>query len=66
MLVLDEIELCFHPEYQRLFVANLLQSLKDNKVTESVNVNVVLTTHSPFVLSDIPQSNILYLEMGKM
>lgn len=65
MLVLDEIELCFHPEYQRLFVANLLQSLKDNKVTESVNVNVVLTTHSPFVLSDIPQSNILYLENGE-
>ena len=64
-LFLDEIELCFHSEYQRLFVANLLQSLKDNKVTESVNVNVVLTTHSPFVLSDIPQNNILYLENGE-
>lgn len=64
-LFLDEIELCFHPEYQRLFVANLLQSLKDNKVTDSVNVNVILTTHSPFVLSDIPQSNILYLENGE-
>lgn len=65
-LFLDEIELCFHPEYQRLFVANLLQSLEDYKVTDSVNVNVILTTHSPFVLSDIPQCNILYLEMGKM
>lgn len=64
-LFLDEIELCFHPEYQRLFVANLLQSLKDNKVTDSVNVNVILTTHSPFVLSDIPQSYILYLENGE-
>ena len=64
-LFLDEIELCFHPEYQRLFVANLLQSLKDNKVTDSVNVSVILTTHSPFVLSDIPQSNILYLENGE-
>lgn len=47
-------------------MANLLQSLEDNKVTDSVNVNVILTTHSPFVLSDIPQCNILYLEMGKM
>lgn len=64
-LFLDEIELCFHPEYQRLFVANLLQSLEDNKVTDSVNVNVILTTHSPFVLSDIPQCNILYLENGE-
>ena len=46
-------------------MANLLQSLEDNKVTDSVNVNVILTTHSPFVLSDIPQCNILYLENGE-
>ena len=34
-------------------------------MTDSVNVSVILTTHSPFVLSDIPQSNILYLENGE-
>ena len=33
-LFLDEIELCFHPEYQRLFVANLsLIHIYDTKVT---------------------------------
>lgn len=64
-LFLDEIELCFHPEYQRIFVSNLLLSLVDNQVFDSINVNVILTTHSPFVLSDIPQNNILYLERGK-
>ncbi len=65
-LFLDEIELCFHPEYQRMFVANLLQTLKDNKVCEELNVNVILTTHSPFVLSDIPRSNILFLKKGEI
>ena len=65
-LFLDEIELCFHPEYQRTFVANLLQTLKDNKVTEELNINVILTTHSPFVLSDIPRSNILFLKKGEI
>lgn len=64
-LFLDEIELCFHPEYQRTFVANLLQTLNDNKVCDDVSVNVILTTHSPFVLSDIPRSNILFLKKGK-
>lgn len=65
-LFLDEIELCFHPEYQRMFVSNLLQTLKDNKVCEDINVNVILTTHSPFVLSDIPRSNILFLKKGEI
>ena len=65
-LFLDEIELCFHPEYQRMFVSNLLQTLNDNKVCEEVSVNVILTTHSPFVLSDIPRSNILFLKKGEI
>jgi hypothetical protein len=65
-LFLDEIELCFHPEYQRTFVSKLIQTLRDNHVCESLNVNVILTTHSPFVLSDIPRSNILYLNKGEI
>lgn len=65
-LFLDEIELCFHPEYQRTFIANILQTLKVNRVCESVNVNIILTTHSPFVLSDIPRSNILFLKKGEI
>lgn len=60
-LMLDEIELCFHPEYQRTFIDNLLKSLKQYQVDKKVNVCILLTTHSPFVLSDIPQSNILML-----
>lgn len=28
--------------------------------------NILITTHSPFLLSDIPQSNVLYLENGSV
>jgi len=28
--------------------------------------NIIITTHSPFLLSDIPQSNVLYLENGEV
>lgn len=63
-LVLDEIELCFHPEYQRLFVDKLIQTLKRLRLNMRCGYNIILATHSPFILSDIPQSNILYLDNG--
>lgn len=65
-LFLDEIELCYHPEYQRAFIHNLIKSLKDNGVTDECSVNILLTIHSPFVLSDIPKSNILFLREGRI
>lgn len=61
-LIYDEVELYFHPEYQRSFISNLLQSLKFFK---NINFNIIFSTHSPFILSDIPSQNILKLENGK-
>lgn len=65
-LFLDEIEMCYHPEYQRLYISNLVNSLKRYRINESLNLCVVLSTHSPFLLSDIPQSNVLMLKKGKI
>lgn len=65
-LFLDEIEMCYHPEYQRLYISNLVNSLKRYRINESLNICVVLSTHSPFVLSDIPQSNVLILKKGEI
>lgn len=64
-MVLDEIEICFHPEYQRTFINNLIELLKRTKLNKAFNINVLIVTHSPFVLSDIPKGNILYLKEGK-
>lgn len=63
-VVLDEVELCFHPEYQRTFLYKLLQSIKRLHLNTYCGFNIIITTHSPFLLSDIPQSNVLYLEDG--
>lgn len=63
-LVFDEIEVCFHPEYQRTFVNTLLQMLKIRKINEKCVINIFLVTHSPFILSDIPTSNVLFLKEG--
>lgn len=61
-LVIDEVEICFHPEYQRTFLKNLLRLLERLEFNSGGRyINILLTTHSPFLLSDIPESHILYM-----
>lgn len=65
-IVLDEVEMCFHPEYQRTFIYNLLNAIERLHLNTYCSFNIIITTHSPFLLSDIPQSNVLYLENGEV
>ena len=60
-LVFDEIEISFHPEYQRKIVNDLLQMIIKRKINNYCTINIFLVTHSPFILSDIPRSNILFM-----
>ncbi|MDR1759637.1 MAG: AAA family ATPase [Fibrobacter sp.] len=64
-IILDEIELFFHPEYQRTFIKNLIDYLVRLKMNEEQKINIIFATHSPFILSDIPNCNIIYLDKGK-
>ena len=61
-IVLDEVELYFHPELQRAFIADLLKVIKEIDTDRILNINFLFITHSPFLLSDIPSQNILFLE----
>lgn len=64
-IMLDEIELYFHPEYQRTFIYDLLSRLQKIVFKNIKSLNITFITHSPFILSDIPSQNILKLENGK-
>lgn len=65
-LVFDEAELYYHPEYQRQFIDKLLGILKRSHFEKYIDsINITIVTHSPFMLSDIPDSNILALNNGK-
>lgn len=64
-LIFDELEVCLHPEYQCQFIYRLVEMLKAlRKDDEAIYFNVIIITHSPFVLSDIPLKQILFLEDG--
>lgn len=60
-VILEEIELYFHPEMQQNFVNDLIEGIHAINLEHLRAVNFILVTHSPYVLSDIPRSNILAL-----
>lgn len=60
LLLLDEPEVGMHPQWQTEFVSRLLlflpEFLPENKI------QILLTTHSPILLSDFPTNHVLYLK----
>lgn len=64
-IVLDEVELGFHPEYQRKFICFLIETFERLELSKYLGIHFLITTHSPFMLSDLRKSNILYIEDGK-
>ena len=60
-LFLDEVEFGLHPDWQKRFLSELITILK----IFDIKVNLVYATHSPFILSDLPKENIIFLEKGK-
>ena len=61
-IMLEEIELYFHPELQRTYLKRLFDGIKQIDIPNIKSLNICFVTHSPFVLSDIPARNILALK----
>ncbi|EKT4525140.1 hypothetical protein JE936_000006 [Flavobacterium psychrophilum] len=61
-IVLEEIELYFHPEMQRNFINDILDSISGIELYKIKAINFCFVSHSPFILSDIPKENIMFLE----
>ena len=61
-IILEEIELYFHPELQRTYLKRLFDGIKQIDIPNIKSLNICFVTHSPFVLSDIPARNILALK----
>lgn len=64
-IVFDEIELYAHPNFQRTFLSDLLECLTVIDLREHY-INMIFITHSPFILSDIPKQNVLFLEVDEL
>lgn len=64
-IILEEVEMYAHPEMQRTYIDYIIKSIERLSLKRTVGINICFVTHSPFILSDIPESNILFLnELG--
>lgn len=55
---LDEPDIALHPYWQKRYIQELisLSSKFDKKI------HFIITSHSPFILSDLPKENVIFLE----
>lgn len=64
-VVFEEVELYFHPEYQKGYINRLLHQIKQSNLENVNSIFLLFVTHSPFILSDVIKNNVLYLKDGK-
>ncbi|PFY66684.1 hypothetical protein COL46_25190 [Bacillus toyonensis] len=58
LLLLDEPDASFHPEWSRRYIYNICRFLNNNDFEREVKFQILITTHSPFIISDIPKEHI--------
>lgn len=59
LIFIDEGELYYHPEWQRLYIYELMKFIEILEIRSSLQI--VITSNSPFILSDILTEDIVYL-----
>ena len=66
-IVFDEVELYFHPDYQRRFLSMLIESFSWTKIDRRKirSIHILIATHSPFILTDVLIERTLYLKEGR-
>jgi len=60
ILCIDEGENYLHPNWQKTYFSYLLKFIEDNFPKKKIHI--ILTTHSPFLLSDLPKENVIFLD----
>lgn len=60
LLLIDEIDLYLHPEWQRQIISELIKEIHSHFPEHQFQI--IITTHSPIVLSDIPCKNTIFLQ----
>ena len=60
LIVMDEVDLYLHPDWQRTFLSEMLDFIKLEFPDDSVQL--ILSTHSPIIISDFLPEDIVSLE----
>lgn len=60
-VIFEEVELYFHPEFQRTLINYLLEQMKHAGLKNIKGIHLIFVTHSPFILTDMLDNNVIYL-----
>ncbi len=63
VLLLDEVETGLHPQWQKEFLFLFMEVLKP--YTYRFNFHIIASSHSPFIISDLPKENVIFLKKDK-
>ncbi|NRR17640.1 AAA family ATPase [Bacillus pacificus] len=63
IICLDEPEESFHPEWARKYIYYLTTFLNQINKNNNVKYQIIISTHSPFIVSDIPKNNIKCIQL---
>lgn len=72
-LLLDEVDLYLHPEWQRQWLYFFVKGIKiiedclrsEHKIHAPLKFQIIMTTHSPFMITDFLSENIVMMQREK-
>lgn len=59
-ILIDEGETTMHPNWQKKYIKYYIDFFESN--FKDKNIHIILTSHSPFILSDLPKENVIFLK----
>ncbi len=64
ILLFDEADLTFHLSWKKKYVKALLKTLPYffDELESKPSIEIIFTTHDPITLSDLPNTNVIYIE----
>ncbi len=62
LIIMDEPDTYLHPEWQRKFFNIFIDFLSNIVLEKKKEAQLILTSHSPFIASDLPKENVIMLD----
>ncbi len=63
LLLLDEPDINLHPQWQKKLIKIIVKALP--QIFKGKTIQIILTSHSQFILSDLPKENVIFLDIYK-
>ncbi|MCT4587766.1 MAG: AAA family ATPase [Carboxylicivirga sp.] len=59
IIIMDEVELYYHPNWQRKLIKILVNEIAP--MFNGAKIQFIVASHSPFLISDLPRNNVIFL-----